>query len=432
MRTTGEPDVTGHLDGSMHDPSTPMKARQVPAASLAAAPHRSLFLAGTVAVLLGMTWWTLELTAQRFGWTHWPQPTIPPVWGHAVLIQYGLFPPFMFGFLMTTFPRWMSGPAVPPLRYLPVAGGILGGYVLAHMGLLGEPWLLKTGLLLMMAAYLLGVLTLASVLYRAAARDQHGWSCFVALCVGTLGLALFVAWLMLPGASSSLGWLAVKLGTYGFLLPAYFTVCHRMLPFFSHNVAAGRGYVTRRPGWSLPVVWGLLLVHLLLEWVGQPRWLWLCDVPLALVFGGHALAWQPWKCMRPGLLAVLHLAFAWLPVAFVLFSAQDIVLAATGRYVLGRAPLHALAIGFFGSMLVAMVTRVTQGHSGRLLQMGAIPWLCFVLLQAVVLLRIRAELGGDTYLWLVIAGAGWLLAFLPWVLRSAWIYLMPRVDGKPG
>lgn len=136
--------------------------------------------------------------------------------------------------------------------------------------------------------------------------------------------------------------------------------------------------------------------------------------------------------MRPGLLAVLHLAFAWLPVAFMLFSAQDIVLAATGRYVLGRAPLHALAIGFFGSMLVAMVTRVTQGHSGRLLQMGAIPWLCFVLLQAVALLRIRAELGGDTYLWLVIAGAGWLLAFLPWVLRSAWIYLTPRVDGKPG
>ena len=30
------------------------------------------------------------------------------------------------------------------------------------------------------------------------------------------------------------------------------------------------------------------------------------------------------------------------------------------------------------------------------------------------------------------AGIGWLLAFLPWVLRSARIYLAPRVDGKPG
>jgi uncharacterized protein involved in response to NO len=64
--------------------------------------------------------------------------------------------------------------------------------------------------------------------------------------------------------------------------------------------------------------------------------------------------------------------------------------------------------------------------------MHPVPWLCFVLLQAVALLRIRAELGGDMYLWLVIAGAGWLLAFLPWVLRSAWIYLTPRADGRPG
>jgi uncharacterized protein involved in response to NO len=83
-------------------------------------------------------------------------------------------------------------------------------------------------------------------------------------------------------------------------------------------------------------------------------------------------------------------------------------------------------------MLVAMVTRVTMGHSGRPLQMGKIAWLCFALLQVVALLRIRAELGGDVYLWLVIAAYGWLVAFLPWVLRSAWIYLTPRRDGKPG
>ena len=91
-----------------------------------------------------------------------------------------------------------------------------------------------------------------------------------------------------------------------------------------------------------------------------------------------------------------------------------------------------LAIGFFGSMLVAMVTRVTQGHAGRPLQMGAVAWLCFGLLQLVALLRIRAELGGDAYRWLVIAAYGWLLAFLPRVLRAAWIWLTPRVDGKPG
>ncbi|HET8940604.1 MAG TPA: NnrS family protein [Rudaea sp.] len=396
---------------------------------LAAAPHRPLFLAGTIAVLLGMAWWTLQLAATRFGWSGWPQPPILPLWGHAMGLQYGLFPLFMFGFLMTTFPRWMSGPVVPPPRYIAVAGGVLGGYVLVHVGLLGHPTFLKSGFALMLGGYLVGVITLAGVLRASANRNQHGWSCLIAFVSGTFGLIAFLAWLMFH-APVDCATLAIKLGTFGFLLPIYFTVCHRMLPFFSGNVATG--YILRRPNWSLPVVWVLLIAHVLLDWRGQLRWLWMADVPLALVFAWHALAWQPWKCMRPGILAVLHLAFAWLPLAFVLFSIQDIVFALDGGWILGRAPLHALAIGFFGSMLVAMVTRVTMGHSGRPMQMGKVAWLCFVLLQIVTLLRIRAELGGDMYLWLVIAGTGWLLAFAPWVLRGAWIYLTPRADGRKG
>lgn len=396
---------------------------------LAAAPHRPLFLAGTIVVLLGMLWWTLQLAAMRFGWSGWPMPSIPPGWGHGMGLQYGMFPLFMFGFLLTTFPRWMDGPPVSPWRYIVVAGSVLGGYVLLNVGLLGQPLGLKIGLLLMLVGYLVGVVTLGGVLRAASQRNQHGWSCLAAFSIGTLGLIAFLAWLLL-GAPTDWALLAIKLGTFAFLLPIFFTVCHRMLPFFSNNVASG--YTMRRPRWSLPVVWALLIAHLLLDWRGQLRWLWLPDIALALVFGWHSLAWQPWKCMRPGILAVLHLAFAWLPVAFVLFSIQDLVYVLDGRLILGFAPLHALTIGFFGSMLVAMVTRVTMGHSGRPMQMGKIAWLCFAILQIVVLLRIRAELGGDMYLWLVIAGAGWLLAFTPWVLRGAWLYLTPRADGRPG
>ncbi|OOG38538.1 MULTISPECIES: NnrS family protein [unclassified Rhodanobacter] len=397
-------------------------------ALLASAPHRLLFLAGTVAVLLSMLWWALELTWMRFGLGGWPQPSIAPGWAHAMLIQYGLFPLFIFGFLLTVFPRWLNRPALPRGRYVPVAGCVFGGYVLANVGLLDLPWLLKLGFIVMLAGYVIGFWTLATVLHASGERDNHARSCLLAVGLGTLGLLAFLVSLF--GGPFECATLAIRLGTFGLLLPIFFTVTHRMLPFFSGNVAAD--YRVIRPRWSLPVVWVLLLVHALLDWRNALGWLWLTDVPLALVFAWHALAWQPWKAMRPGLLAVLHLAFAWLPLAFVLYALQDVIYAASGHLLLGRAPLHALAIGYFGSMLVAMVTRVTQGHSGRPLQMGAVAWLCFGLLQIVVLLRIRAELGGDMYLWLVVAAYGWLLAFLPWVLRSAWIYLTPRVDNKPG
>jgi uncharacterized protein involved in response to NO len=96
------------------------------------------------------------------------------------------------------------------------------------------------------------------------------------------------------------------------------------------------------------------------------------------------------------------------------------------------AALHALTVGFFGSMLVAMVTRVTHGHSGRPLSMGSIPWFTFLAVQAVAIGRVADALAGAGPWALTLTAMGWVLAFLPWALRAGWIYLTPRRDGRPG
>ena len=101
-------------------------------------------------------------------------------------------------------------------------------------------------------------------------------------------------------------------------------------------------------------------------------------------------------------------------------------------FLLGRAPAHALFVGFFGSVLVSMVTRVTQGHSGRPLVMPKAAWFAFATIQLVTLTRIVAELVDDSLRWQAIAAMGWLLAMAPWVARLGRITLGPRVDGKPG
>ena len=397
-------------------------------ALMASAPHRLMFFAGASAVLVSMLWWACWLAGTRFGWTHTPLSPVPAGWAHAVLTQYGMLPMFFFGFLLTVFPRWMNQPALTRRAYVPVFVGVFGGYLLAHAGLLGARSLLVAGLLLMIGGYLAGLAALGRVLWRNRAKNRSALSCYVALVLGAIGLALFLAFVL--GAPAQCAIVSIKLGTFGLLLPVFFTVCHRMLPFFSSNVAPD--YRMVRPGWSLPLLWLLLMAHLALELARQTAWLWLADVPLAVFFAWHWLAWQPWKVLRPGLLAVLYIAFAWLPVAFGLYAAQSLIDLATGAQVWGRIPLHVLTIGFFGSMLVAMVTRVTQGHSGRPLQMGLVPWITFAALQVVVLLRVWAELAADSYLWLAIAAFAWVAAFLPWVLRSLWIYLTPRVDHKPG
>lgn len=411
-------------DPRPHSPGAPA----APWPPVFAAPHRLMFFGGALAVLTSMGWWALQLAAWRFDWRGWPSPSIPPIWAHAMLTQYGMLPLFMFGFLLTVFPRWLDRPALSRAHYVPVAGTVFGGYLLAHAGLLGWPWLLDLGFVLMLAGYVTAFVILGQVLLSAAQRNVHAWSCMAALALGTLGLLTFLAYLF--GAPAMAALVAIKLGTFGLLLPIYFTVSHRMVPFFSGNLA--KGYVVRRPAWSIPSAWALLLAHLALELFNRNAWLWWVDAPLACLFAWHACAWQPWKAMRPGLLAVLHLSFAWLPIAFALYAVQSLWLMFGHVAMLGFAPLHVMTVGYFGSMLVAMVTRVTHGHSGRPLQMTAIPWLCFALLQIVVVVRIRAELGTHQLTWLVIAACGWLVAFLPWVLRSLWIYLTPRADGKPG
>ncbi len=119
-------------------------------------------------------------------------------------------------------------------------------------------------------------------------------------------------------------------------------------------------------------------------------------------------------------------------MAIALYAFQSIAYEVTGSFLLGRAPAHALFIGFFGSVLVAMVTRVTQGHSGQALVMPAAAWFAFAAIQVVAVMRVFAEVMPDGLAWKAAAAVGWLVAFLPWVARIAGIYLSPRSDGKPG
>jgi len=145
------------------------------------------------------------------------------------------------------------------------------------------------------------------------------------------------------------------------------------------------------------------------------------------------MLWKTWpQGSMPGLLRVLFLGLCWLPFAFALYSAQSLVMTFTGEFVLGRAPVHALTVGFFGSLLVAMVTRVSAGHSGRALAMDATAWFAFAVVQVATVLRIVAELRDDFWAWQAFAAIAWLLAFSPWVLRLAGIYLRPRADGNAG
>ena len=394
----------------------------------AAAPHRLLFFAGATNVMAAMLWWTLWLSDTRWHWLNLPPPPIPAGWLHAVVMQYQVLPPFMFGFLLTVFPRWMNLPPLARRHYVPVAAFLFAGQALTLVGAWYGATLLQAGVTSTLVGWGLGLFHLGRMLTAESGRTWHALSCFTALSIGALGLASFLAFLRVFDARFL--YVSLQLGGVAVLLPIFFTVCHRMIPFFTGAVF--RNYSTYRPMWTLAAFWLLILTHTALALAHGYIGLWIPDLGIGVLTIWLLWRWWPRQPNKPPLLLVLFGSFAWLPIAFLLFTVQSSWYLAKGEFILGRAPAHALFIGFFSSMLVAMVTRVTQGHSGRPLELGRVAGFAFVFVQAVSILRIVAEVMPDQQAWFAVAGLGWLLAFLPWVARSVWVYLTPRIDGAPG
>jgi len=400
---------------------------------LAHAPHRLMFFIGASNLLLAMVWWALWLASMRFGGWTMPSTTLYAGWLHAFIMQYLVLPSFFFGFLLTVFPRWMKLAELRRIHYLPVGIGLMGGQlliVLSVAGCFAAGMTIGLSLAVIGWSYVLAVL--GWLLYQDSGCTWHARSCFLALLIGWAGLLLFVlaALEVLP---LQFLLISLKLGGFGMLLPVYVTVAHRMFPFFAANVVTG--YRPWRPLPWLAGMWLFIALHVLLELIGLRAWLWLADLPLLLLSAWALWRWWPRGMLSddvPGLLAVLFLGTLWLPLTFALYLIQSLVLFITNTPILGYAPLHALVVGFFSSILVAMVTRVTHGHSGRKLVMPHVAWFSFIAIQIVALIRIGADIVADSYTWHSVAALGWLLALTPWVLYIGKIYLSARIDGKNG
>ncbi|MEO5566460.1 MAG: NnrS family protein [Luteimonas sp.] len=398
---------------------------------IASAPHRLMFAIGAANVLLAMGWWAFWLVDVRWQLLGLQQPVVYAGWLHAIVMQYQVLAPFMFGFLLTVFPRWMGQDGITASHYVPVGIGLLGGQLLTLAGALGPQYLLHLGAIFTLVGWGTGLYFLLRWLWRDGGKTPHAVSCAAAMVLGFLGFLAYAVFLHIGDPRLMLA--SIKIGTFGLLLPVYFTVSHRMFPFFASNIAPN--YTPWRPMWVLGAFWPLVLLHLGLELSHAVACSWLADAPLL----GLAATWL-WRNWPRGashhnhglLLRVLFYGYTWLPIALALYVVQSVVYALNGHLILGRAPAHALFIGFFGSLLVAMVTRVTQGHSGRPLEFGRLATFAFVVIQLVSVTRIVAEIVPDHMAWQAVAALGWLLAFAPWVLRSLNIYLTPRIDGRPG
>jgi nucleotide-binding universal stress UspA family protein len=253
-----------------------------------------------------------------------------------------------------------------------------------YVGLVTTPGIAVAGLGVHLAGWMLALLELGRLL-RLATSGNLAFPRFVValLAAGWIGAAtLFAALAFDAGWAWDIG----KRGVWFFLLPLFFSISHRMVPFFSSGVLPG--YVLWRPRWVLWLVVAGLFVHGA-SVAAEYRWLW-PDARLPRSCSGPRSV-GPRRCFAARLLAVLHLSLVGLAVALALYAVQSATLAATGAAILGTGPLHAMTIGYFSAMAVAMVSRVSLGHSGSALVADTWTWVAFWGLLLTAIARVLAE-----------------------------------------
>lgn len=396
---------------------------------LFAAPHRVFFFAGILLSVLPMLWWSATLAGRMAGMPG--AHAIPATLLHGALMLYGFLPLFMLGFIFTAGPRWLAVAPPPRRHWLPPAIVYpLGVACCVAAGALDLRAMLVAGLGLMLTAWS-GAVAIWIGRIRASRQPDtlHARVIACAFTLGAGGLLCALGW-----AVSGYGefWLAMRqLALWGFLLPVFLTVSHRMVPFFSSGPL--HPYQPWHPTWLLFAMLGASLGHGLWENFLPLSGRWLLDLPTAALFAYTSWRWQLRRSLQVRLLAMLHLSYAWIAIAFALYTADSLSLLAGGNG-LASAPLHALTIGFFASMLVGFATRVSLGHSGHPLKAEPLLWAVYLGLHALAVLRVLAALLPAAIAQWLYVGVGllWLTLFGLWCRRFVPVYLKPRADGEPG
>src|SRR5690606_17422258 len=303
-------------------------------------------LAVLVAALLGMPWNAEALPLFR---------------GHGHEMIFGFVAAAIAGFLLTASATWTGTP--------PIAGGRLAA--LALLWLAGRfvvspmTGLHSTAAVLVEIAFLpvLGAM-LAVPLVRT--RNVRNYPFLVILALLAAADALFHA--IALGLVPPLPFDPLRFAA-NLVMLIVAIVGGRIVPAFTRNalIRSGRdSSIAPSPRLDLAVRLAIVAA-----------------AASAVLVAAQLARWEGFKTIRMPIVFVLHVGYAWIAIA----------LALKALWILAGAPwavnwLHAQTAGLFGTMILAVATRVALGHTGRPLVVRPAITVAYALVAAAALVRI--------------------------------------------
>ncbi|MDT8453273.1 MAG: NnrS family protein [Gammaproteobacteria bacterium] len=379
---------------------------------------RPLFLGGTLFSIIAISWW-VYFWLNPFNWS----PHGGPVWWHGHEMLFGFGAAIVVGFLLTAVQTWTG---VIGVRGKPLA-------VLALSWLFGR-LLLAFGVDLPGSIIAIGdvtflLLAVIAMAYPVIKARQWRNLMFVPLLLVLALLNAASHWAVIT-EQAQLATQALH-GTIMVFALIISIVGGRVIAAFTANTT---GCQRARPiQWLDTVSITSIILMLIMAFFGFANvssvLLLIISVIAALANGGRFLRWGIQHSGSDPLLWSLHLAYAFIPVGFLLIALHSI-----GLMDNLSAALHGITVGAIGGMILAMISRVTLGHTGRGLTPPHLISLAFIciLLAAVVRIVLPAWLPQLNSWGIGIAGVLWVLAYGIYFYYYAPMLVSARVDGGLG
>jgi uncharacterized protein involved in response to NO len=334
---------------------------------------------------------------------------------HIHEMLYGYLPAVITGFLLTAVPNWTGR---MPLQGRPLLVLVLA-WAAGRLAVTTSAWIGWEAAAVIDNAFLVLV---AAAMGREIIRGKN-WrnlKVLIALGVLTVGNIVFHVEAHALGAADY----GIRFGIAAIMM-LIMLVGGRIIPSFTRNWLA-----RENPG-RLPASFGRFDVAsmvaagvALVMWMAAPDW---GVTGAALIAAGVLQAvrlarWAGERTRRDRLVLILHVAYAFVPLGFVLVG-----LAALGLLP-ESAGIHAWTGGAMGIMTLAVMSRASLGHTGRALEATTAMQGIYLLLVAAALARVCASIHpawSDTLLH--VAGGAWAVAFVGFALAYWTVFTRPRV-----
>lgn len=386
--------------------------------ALLAYGFRPFFLAAAVAASLLIPWWAGSLAWGIPLGTTWPAN----LWhGHEML--FGFITAAITGFLLTAVPSWTGarGFAGRPLAML-IALWVLGRICVATSSLWPLP--LVEVLDLAFLPTLMGFVL--PPLLRARNRNTPLLAVLTALWLTNVAFY----WGLSRG-DPALARHALLVGI-DIVLLLVTVIGGRVVPAFTASALKQRGVSSHMRAWRgiTPLAVGAMIAVTLVDlWRPESAAAGWIALATAVIQAVRLAQWRTLRTLRMPIVWVLHLAYLWLPLGFALKA-----LALLSGRAFAAFYLHALTIGAAATMIMAVMTRASLGHTGRPLVVARPIVYAYGLLAAAAVVRVfgPAWLALPYAVIIVLAAGFWTAAFAFFLWIYVPILLKPRADGKSG